>query len=244
MEKRLRDPALTRTIQDHIKEYIQEKHLAAGDRLPPEGQLALELGVGRGSVREAIKALESLGIIETRHGYGIYVRDFNFDSFLNLLTYGLEFDSTRIIEILQVRKWLETSAIDEVIQSIPQDLIGELEHVLDTWEKKAAGGQSTFEEDHAFHQRLYSVIGNRSLTAFLDIFWVVYYRNPRIFETPDDPDPVSVHEHRAILSAIRAKDAELARQRIQDHFRILEDRIEKVIPPPSPVKASTPPDPR
>ena len=63
-----------------------------------EGQLAADLGVSRGSVREAIKALESLGIVEVRHGDGVRVRAFNFDSTFDLLSYGLVFDPARIKE--------------------------------------------------------------------------------------------------------------------------------------------------
>ena len=62
---------LNRVIQDQIKQYITENKLESGDLLPPEGQLAIDLGVSRGSVREAIKALESLGIVEVRHGDGV-----------------------------------------------------------------------------------------------------------------------------------------------------------------------------
>ncbi len=114
----LRTPALSRAIQDQIKQYITERRLRPGDALPPETQLAADLGVSRGSVREAIKALESLGIVEVRHGNGIFVREFNFDSVLELLSYGLVFDRSKITEILQIRKWLEAAAIGEAVKLI------------------------------------------------------------------------------------------------------------------------------
>ena len=74
MEKLTRGPLLNRIIQDQIKRFITDNRLGSGDLLPPEGQLVADLGVSRGSVREAIKALESLGIVEVRHGDGVRVR--------------------------------------------------------------------------------------------------------------------------------------------------------------------------
>ncbi len=67
----LRGPALHEAVRDYIKQYILDRKLKPGDPLPPEGQLAQELGVGRSSVREAVKALQSLGIIEARQGNGL-----------------------------------------------------------------------------------------------------------------------------------------------------------------------------
>ena len=64
MEKPLRRPALSKEVRDYIKQYILENDLKGGDPLPPEHQLVEELGVGRSSVREAIKSLQSLGIVE------------------------------------------------------------------------------------------------------------------------------------------------------------------------------------
>ena len=87
----LRGPLLNQAVQERVKDYITDNHLEPGDPLPAEAQLAADLGVSRGSVREAIKSLESLGIVEVRHGSGIYVRRFNFDSIFNLLSYGVIF---------------------------------------------------------------------------------------------------------------------------------------------------------
>ena len=84
MNTPLRGPALSEAIRDYIKDYIIENKLKAGDSLPPETQLVETLGVGRSSVREAVKALQSLGIVEIRRGNGLYVRETNFDAMLEV----------------------------------------------------------------------------------------------------------------------------------------------------------------
>ena len=220
-----RGPALNRAIQDHIKRTITDNRMQPGDMLPPEGQIAQELGVSRGSVREAVKALESLGILEVRHGNGVFVRAFNFDSFLDLLSYGLVFDHSRIAEILQIRKWLELAAIGDATERITPNEIAQIEDVLDCWEGKAAAGEPTSDEDRAFHRMLYSPLGNHSLKALLDNFWLVFHAVPVRSITTDLQPTTTLQDHREILAALRQHDAQLARQRIQDHFRNLEDRL-------------------
>jgi DNA-binding FadR family transcriptional regulator len=220
-----RGPALNRAIQDYIKRTITDNQMQPGDMLPPEGQIAQDLGVSRGSVREAVKALESLGIVEVRHGNGVFVRAFNFDSFLDLLSYGLVFDHSRIAEVLQIRKWLELAAIGEATQRIDPGEIAQIEEVLDRWDGKAAAGELTSDEDRAFHRMLYSSLGNQSLNALLDTFWLVFHAVPVRSITTDLQPTTTLQDHREILAALRRRDAPLARQRIQDHFRNLEDRM-------------------
>jgi DNA-binding FadR family transcriptional regulator len=221
----LRAPALNRAIQDQIKQYITERRLRPGDALPPETQLAADLGVSRSSVREAIKALESLGIVEVRHGNGIFVREFNFDSVLELLSYGLVFDPSKIAEILQIRKWLEAAAIGEAVRLITDSQITHIVGVLEHWEKKAAAGEPTAEEDRAFHRLLYEPLGNQALISLLDTFWLVFHAVPVRAITTDMQPTTTVQDHWDILDAVRRRDPALARQRIQDHFRNLEGRI-------------------
>lgn len=220
-----RGPALNRAIQDYIKRTITENRMQPGDMLPPEGQIAQELGVSRGSVREAIKALESLGIVEVRHGNGVFVRAFNFDSFLAFLSYGLAFDHSRIAEILQIRKWLELAAIGEAIQRITPGEIAQIAALLERWREKAAAGQPTSDEDRAFHRMLYGSLGNQSLNALLDTFWLVFHAVPVRSITTDLQPTTTLQDHCEILEALRQRDAALARQRIQDHFRGLEERL-------------------
>jgi DNA-binding FadR family transcriptional regulator len=223
----LRAPALNRAVQERVKDFITANHLAPGDPLPPESQLASDLGISRGSVREAIKALESLGIVEVRHGSGVFVRGFNFDSVLDLLSFGLTFDPSRIFEILQIRRWLETAAIGDVCERIGEEDVRKIEAVFAQWEDKIRADALTADQDRAFHQLLYQVIGNQSLVALIDIFWVVYH-SLRVTEITRDAHPsTTIQDHRDILEAVKKRDAPLARQRIQEHFRGFEERMQK-----------------
>jgi DNA-binding FadR family transcriptional regulator len=240
-EKLYRGPALNRAIQARIKFYITNNHLRAGDPLPPETQLASDLGISRGSVREAIKALESLGIVEVRHGTGLFVRHFNFDSILDFLSFGVSFDPSKILEIMHVRKWLETAAIGEAIQRITDDDIRQIEEVLDQWEQKIAAHGATTDEDRTFHSLLYKPLGNQTLSALIDTFFVVYH-NVRGTLIPANRNPAAtISDHRAILAAVRRRDETLSRQLIREHYRNFESLIEEALAAP-PQSTSQPPE--
>lgn len=229
MEKLTRGPVLNRIIQDQIKQYITDNRLQSGDLLPPEGQLATDLGVSRGSVREAIKALESLGIVEVRHGDGVRVRAFNFDSIFDLLSYGLIFDPVKAVEILRIRVWLEVAAVADAIDRISDAELDQMMALLDRWEQKAMRGEDVSADDRTFHRMLYTPLGNDSLIRLIDIFWVIYH-SLAVQNIGIDHNPLATLEtHRGLLAAIRSRDVVLATQRMRDHFRNLEIRMARAV---------------
>lgn len=228
MEKLSRGRLLNRAIQSQIRQYITVNRLGPDDLLPPEGQIATDLGVSRGSVREAVKALESLGIVEVRHGDGVRVRSFNFDSVLDLLSYGVTFDPGKIVEILQIRIWLEDAAVVDAVGCITDATLAELDLVLARWELKANAHEDTSDEDRSFHRLLYAGLGNQSLSQLIDIFWLVYHSSAAE-QKGEDRDPLAtVASHRELLDAVRERDTALARERMRNHFRGLEARMARL----------------
>lgn len=229
MEKLSRGPVLNQVIQNRIKQYITDNRLGAGDLLPPEGQLAADLGVSRGSVREAIKALESLGIVEVRQGDGVRVRAFNFDSVFELLSYALVFDPVKAAEVLQIRVWLEVAAVADAVRRISDAELDHMAALLDAWEQKAARNENISEDDRNFHRLLYRTLNNDSLSGLIDIFWVIYHSLP-IQRIGTDRQPLAtVKAHRELLAAIRARDVKLATQHMRDHFSNLEARMARAV---------------
>ena len=227
--KRIREPGLKQRIQEQIKRVITERELQPGDLLPPEGQLAEDLGVSRGSVREAIKSLESLGIVESKHGAGVCVREFNFDSILEFLSFGLTFQPERAGEILQIRAWLEESALTSVTAVIDAEALAEIEGLLDRWEEKAKRGESAREEDRSFHRMLYAPLNNPSLLSLIDIFWTVYHALETRKVAGDRTPLDTLKAHRELFEAVRARDAARARACLKEHFGNVEERFRAVV---------------
>ncbi|MBB2480262.1 FadR family transcriptional regulator [Bacillus sp. APMAM] len=147
-------------IVHQIREMITEDQLLPGDKLPSERELSERLNVGRSSVREAFRALELLGLIETRRGEGTYLRDFTNHQLVELL-------STFILQDSQVRQdVLETKALIEkdVIRLVSKEQYVQKLHVL----KEQLESEEINTEDRFYHQ-LIAITENRLLLKIWQI---------------------------------------------------------------------------
>lgn len=221
-----RSTVLYRSVQDFVKNYILDNNLRAGDPLPPEVELSRQLGVSRNSVREAVKALESLGVLETRHGSGLFVRDFSFEPLLENLPYGLLFDLQQLADLQEVRRLLEVGIIEVALQTISEQQLVRLRAVIDTMHTRAKRGQSVFEEDREFHHVLFQHLENQVLSKLLDIFWETFHKAAILTDVERDADPMhNYRNHAAILEAILARDAKRARTALHQHYTDFESRL-------------------
>jgi len=226
MVQKLRGPALSQAVRDYVKDYIIQNSLKAGDSLPSETQLAEDLGVGRSSVREAVKSLQSLGIVEARHGNGLFVRAWNLDPVLETMEYGLKFNAKSLGELLDIRMWLETAVMADVVEQIDTATIDELENVLIDWKTQIeAGDYDDAELDERFHCTLYGSLGNETMLKLFEVFWIAF--------TTFEPDPVSkeqklnmVNMHRLIIDAVKAGDVDMAKQRLIESYQSLRSLIQ------------------
>ena len=216
---RLHRPKLLHvSVQESLKAYIADNRLASGTPLPPEGELAAQLGVSRGSVREAIRALESLGIVESRRGIGVFVTRFSFAPLLDNLAFGLRDALREIAEMLQIRRTLEVALIGEVVAEVSDADIAALRRITDRMQARALRGESFAEEDQAFHQALFASLGNATLLHLMDVFWLAFFKVAADL-TLDNPNPVATwRDHHGIVDALAARDAAGARARLEQHY--------------------------
>jgi len=224
MKASLRGPALYTSIRDYIKQYILEHELKPGDALPPEGQLVEDLGVGRSSVREAVKSLQSMGIVDVRQGDGLYVRELNFDPMLETFLFGMQFDPDTLAELLQIRIWLEVSVIGDAVEHIGADEIARLESLLVTWEQRIQAGEEYSDLDESFHEIIYGVLDNQSLMKLFSVFWLSFTSLENDLTKDSDPENV-LGFHRNILDAIKTHDPARVRKQLSQHFDHIKERI-------------------
>lgn len=211
--------------QESIKDYIVRNQLMPGAPLPPEGALARQLGISRNSVREAIKALETLGVVVTKRGTGLFVGDFNFDVILENLPYGLQSDLSELSDLLEVRRLLELGMVEKVVELVDDEQVARLRVVLDEMRAKASAGESFPEQDRAFHRELYTRVGNRVLTKLIDIFWLTHHRTAANTDI-EDPNPWSTYEwHETILDALQRRDAAALKTTIDRHYDGIYERL-------------------
>jgi DNA-binding FadR family transcriptional regulator len=212
-------------VQEHIKDYIVAGNLRPDAPLPTEAQFAEQLRVSRPVVREALRALESLGVIYSRRGEGRYVARFNLDPILRNLNYSLLFDTEDARQMIEVRERLEASFIGEAIAHMDQATLAELKTLVDQMRQLAASGGYFLDKDLDFHRALYRPIGNRVFSKLLDVFCDIYQNlRDKSLYTPRDPLAESRH-HDQIWQAVEAKDVALARQLITEHFSGIKERL-------------------
>jgi DNA-binding FadR family transcriptional regulator len=220
-----RIPALHVSVQSALKQFILDNALQAGDPLPPEAALARQLGVGRNSVREAIKSLESLGIVETRRGIGVFVRAFTLEPLMKQLPFTMSGSLHDLRDILEVRQALEVSLIEKVIGRIDDDNLGELRSIVEAMGAKARTAQSFSEEDRAFHKSLFRSLGNELLMQLIDTFWTVFHHaSTRAHLGTTDPQ-ATWRDHVAIVDAVARRDLAAARQKLDQHYADIASRL-------------------
>ncbi len=220
-----RAPLLHVTAQESLRTFIVDNGLKGGDPLPPESTLASQLGIGRNSMREAIKALESVGVLETRRGIGVFVKEFSFQPLLDNLAYGLQDSLRDIDELRDIRRVLEVGLIERTVALISDDDIAELQKVTDRMHAKALRDESFAEEDQEFHQLLFRCQSNRMLSSLLDIFWLAFYKASGLADL-GNPSPLDTwRDHQSIVDAVAARDIAGARLRLDAHYRGIQDLV-------------------
>ncbi|MBZ3900651.1 MULTISPECIES: FadR/GntR family transcriptional regulator [Streptomyces] len=216
-------------IQDEVMRLILDRGLQAGAPLPTETELMEDLGVSRNSVREALKALQALDIVDIRHGYGTYVGEASLTPLVDGLTFRAlarpDGDTAALAEILQIREILEDGLVRRVAATLTDEELDGLAAVVDRMEAAQRAGDPVAELDRDFHELLYASLGNTLVPQLLGAFWTVFLRVAGARGWTDDPTPeLTIRRHRDIVAALRARDVEGAQRAMSDHFRGIETR--------------------
>ncbi len=187
------------------------------------------LDVGRNSLREALKALQAVGIVEIRHGFGTYVGQLELDALADGLAFrgqlSLRTDRQAIRELVEVRSALEVGLVPQVIAAADPASLGRVEDALLEMEKAAEGGHTAPDADRRFHDHLYAPLQNRLLAQLLGAFWHVYHELSRQFGELDSTATGVAAEHREIYEAVRAADIPRAVVATEQHFTGIRNRI-------------------
>ncbi len=219
---------VTQRAIEQIKAKIAAGELAPGQRLPTERDLAAELGLSRNSMREAIRALTVLGVLEARHGAGIYVTRLEPDDLLE--TFGAVAEMSRgdtLLHLVQVRKILEPAAAAAAAARIDEAGLARLRAEM------AAMDRGTTDEekvghDLEFHRIINEAAGNPVLTALLGglnsrTFRARVRRGRRV----EGVYRRTAHEHEEIYRAIVERDPDGARTAAAVHIGAVEEWVRR-----------------
>jgi GntR family transcriptional repressor for pyruvate dehydrogenase complex len=209
---------------DKIKGMIVSGELAPGDRLPREADLAQRLGLSRNSLREAVRALSLIRILDVRQGDGTYVTSLDPSLLLDALTFVVDLHQDRsVLALMEARRLLEADAAALAAQRIEPEQLAELRRLLD-----AMRASSTIEElvqnDLAFHRTIADAAGNPVIAKLLDSLSGPTIR-ARLWRgiTQGGAMDRTIAEHTAIVDALEHRNPEVARAWMVVHVASVEE---------------------
>jgi len=220
---------LAHRVSEAIKAFILSEHLEPGSKLPTERQLAEALGVSRNVVREGLSALVIEGIIVKNPGSGIFLRSIDIDSLSQVGERVLNEEKARYEGIREARAAVEVGAIGIIVERITEEELQQLEEIELAFERRMQRGESFWNEDMKFHLTLLRAARNELLLQWTplveEVMRVWAYQTDDMelafkAPAPDGEGGRVAAEHRAILNAIRSRDAHRARELLRTHFRI------------------------
>ncbi len=215
-------------IAQAIADLIIERKLEPGAPLPPEVTLMEDLGVSRNSIRESIKALQALGIVEIRHGYGTFVGSGSSAALQPWLVFrtrlaGAGAGTGRLAELLEVREILETEVTRRVAGSHEPELLDALGGCID---RMAAGDPAdSAVADRYFHELICDAAGVPLARELVGLFWDVYRTLEGELETITSTPEQIAKRHQVIVDAIRSGDTERAEHAVHSHFDDVRQRL-------------------
>lgn len=216
--------ALTDEAIEKVRQMIVDGELRPGQRLPKEPDLAERLGLSRNSLREAVRALALINVLDVRRGDGTYVTSLEPSLLINAMSYVVELhrDDT-VLEIFEVRRVLEPAATGMAAVRMRDGEVAELRALLDELSPDPSI-DDLIANDLEFHRLVATGSQNRALCSLIETMSTTTHR-ARIWRGLTQTDAVArtVREHYAILEGIEARNPEVARAWATVHVAGVED---------------------
>ena len=215
-------------IVQQIRTLIEEGKLKRNDHLPSERELSETFRVSRTTVREAIRTLESMKLLQSRQGNGTYVVASSEEALIQPLAAALFNEKDDIRDIFYIRKIIEPHVAELAAENATQQEMEELERILRKQEECIGQRETIIETDSAFHNLMVKATKNRVMErliiALIDL--LKKSREQYLFEDENDERAIrSLEGHQRVLSAVKKGDGEAARKSMLQHLEDIEGII-------------------
>ena len=234
----LKKDVLSERIAHTLLTLIKEKQLRPGDRLPPERELAAMMKVSRPSLREALRALQIMNIIDNRQGSGTYITSLEPERLIEHLDIIFTLNDTTYNELFEARRILEAGVAGLAARGISDSAIEELEHCLVRAQEAIDDPEAFLEIDLDLHRKILEATGNSILSLFMrSISQLSIYSRRRTGEHVDVRRH-TIEDHRAIVQALKSRDPAAAQRAMLDHLSHIEQAMKQVQQTPDEEKES------
>jgi GntR family transcriptional repressor for pyruvate dehydrogenase complex len=220
---------LPQEIVDAIAEFIMRGIWKPGDMIPSEKELAARFQVGRSTIREAVKSLAVLGVLEARVGEGSYVRETNSELLSGAFKWGLLLSERNLGDLVDVRVLVEVECVGRAAQARTPEAAQELLRTLERMRGVQDDERNFMACDNRFHTQIAEMAGNpifASIAATIQVIVRLWY--PATYYVPETKN-ATIAEHFAIAHAIEQSDVEEARAAMRTHLLQAAGRLERVI---------------
>ena len=217
-------PRVYQMVISAIENLIETESLSAGDRLPSESQLAESLQVSTRAIREAYSTLRTLGVVEIHHGKGIFLAQNSLETFLESLSTSLKFTfsdiGTLLLELTDVRLLVEGGLVSAFTRDCKERDIAFLNEIVGQMAAHYEGGRiEPFNEaDFSFHNYIVNTAGNRIVRSLYFHLQNLLHQSIEVTQFYGGSERQCLFDHQSILDAIRKRDCEGAKRRIEEHL--------------------------
>ncbi len=226
--KKINKPNISDTVIEQIVELFLSGKVKVGDRLPSEAELAEQVGVGRNSIREAMKVLQVLGIVERRQGDGSYISDTmptHFETILLPLVKKIKTPQ----EMLDLREMIELGILELVIQRATEEDFDKLEQIIQKQEQFLSMPKIPLEEavkvDMSFHTSIIDITRSDALIQLGHIVMRIFQSSMgKHIETKEGLEQ-AIQAHRSILRALRSRNVGAVRDEIVKSLEVWKNYI-------------------
>jgi GntR family transcriptional repressor for pyruvate dehydrogenase complex len=220
--------ALAERICARFLSLIEEGHLRPGDKLPPERELAITMGVSRPSLREALRALSVMNVVEMRQGDGTYVTSLEPSLLVEHLDFVFSLDDSTFLQLLDARKALEPGIAAAAASRISDQEISELEACLDRTLASMEEPTAFLQADLELHARIAAAAQNPILNRFMAIIGRLGEASRQRTVEIAGIRRQTVIDHGAVVSALKARDPAAAYQAMLQHLDHIQQQLEAV----------------
>ncbi len=223
-------------IVEQIKRLLTEGKLKPGDKLLAEREMAEQFQVSRASVREAIRTLEMLGIIDIRPGEGTFIRDTETDDIIRPLAMFLAVERSSLLDMFEMRRIFETATAGLAAQRATEEELDQIEAMLENMRERLnvqdpARGE---EFDAAFHYAVAEATHNSLLTKLFKTVSEEFAKansvaRRQLYQSGEENAQKIIDQHAEILSGIRSRSPEVASKAMLSHLLFAEGELRKWI---------------
>lgn len=224
----IKKTSLVEIAAERIKQNIIENNLCPGDRFLSERELTQQLEVSRTVIREALRSLSSIGIVEVRKGGGVYVGHSSFDSIKNILEHHHAIHGVKLRELAEIRKVIELGAVRLIIENDLQIDRACFEQINGRYHEAIMAGKDTKKYDQQFHQQLMKETGNDTFYNFAEVIREYFSLVKIDLVQSGDSLIKSYGEHENIIDALVQKDLVRGHSLIAEHLEPVFTFIQQV----------------